>query len=106
MIAGAVDVQVALEFFVAILAFAALGVVVIGGAGNDLSTRTIRDDETAIGALGIRLRLDDDPACMLPSAGFIPEGIEQTLRRFRFLEPAHGLCHQGFAGLLQLFVGG
>jgi hypothetical protein len=37
VIAGAVDLQTALEFLVAILAFAALGVVVIGGAGNDVA---------------------------------------------------------------------
>src|SRR5689334_11585828 len=101
MIAGAVDLQAALEFLVAVLAFAPLGVVVVGSAGNDLSARTIGDDEAAIGALRVGLGLDDDPAGMLPGAGLIPEGIEQALRRLGLVEPSHGLGHQGFRGFLQ-----
>jgi hypothetical protein len=57
MIAGAVDLQTALEFLVAILAFATLGIVAVGGARNHQSARTIGDDETAIGPL---------VSCLLP----------------------------------------
>ena len=62
MIAGAVDLQVALEFLVAVFGFAAGGVVIVSGLGHDAGAGAIADDEASVGALGVGLGLDDDPA--------------------------------------------
>src|SRR5260370_31554761 len=97
MIAGAVDRQTALEFLVAVLAFAALGVVVVGSLGDDAGTGPVGDDETAIGPLGVGLGLDDDPAGTIPRTGLIPEGVAESLRRFRLGVSVLGFSEQFLA---------
>ena len=84
MIAEPVGLQAGLEFLVAVLAFAAIGVVVVGGLGQDERPGAVGDHRAAIGALGIRFALDDHPALRGPGLGPIPEGREQPLRLARW----------------------
>src|SRR5262249_25690643 len=105
MIAGAVDLQIALEFFVAVFGFAACGVVIVSGGEHDAGTGAIADNEASVGALSVSLGLDDHPACRRPSAGAIPEGIEQTLWLPGGCKVGLGLFEQRFAEFFENAVG-
>src|SRR5262249_20365939 len=97
MIAGAVDGQVAFEFFVAVFTFAAGGIVVVSRLGQHAGTRTIGDDKTAIGALGMGFGFGDDPTRPVPGAGLIPKAIEEPLGFFSNGELRLCPFQQGFA---------
>ena len=80
MIAETVGQQSSFEFFVAVLALAAIGVAVVGGPWQNRRARTVGDHGAAIGALGVGFALHDDPPLGRPRIRPIPERREQTLR--------------------------
>ena len=80
MVAEPIGLQPGLEFLVAILAFSAIGIGVVGGIRQDEGAGAISDHRPAIGALGVRFALDDHPPLRGPGFGAIPEGRKQPLR--------------------------
>src|ERR1700740_2271024 len=106
MITGAINLQVALEFLVAIFGFTAGSVVIVSSLGHDAGAWPIRDNEAAVGALGIGLGLADHPARSRPRVGLIPESVKQALRLSAGGKVGLGLFHQGFAAVLENIVGG
>src|SRR5262249_34866657 len=104
MIAGAVDGQIAFEFFVAIFTLAAGGVVVVGCLGQHAGTRTIADDKPAVSALGMGLGFDDDPAWPVPRAGLIPKALAEPLGFLGNGGLGLRLFEQGFAVLFENVV--
>jgi len=80
MIAQPIGAQLALQFLVAILALAALGVGFIGSLRARACSGTVGQDGPAVGALRIRFTLDDHPPRLGPRAGLILKTGEQPLR--------------------------
>src|SRR5271163_267004 len=80
VIAQSVGLQAAFEFLVAVLAFAAVRVGIVGGARQDDSTGPVGDYGTAVRALGMGLAFDDHPPLLCPGLGPIPIRHEEPLR--------------------------
>ncbi len=80
MIAEPIGLKAALEFFVAVLAFASIGVRIVCRARQHERSRPIGHDRASIGALRVRLALDHDPSLGGPRPGPIPKRGEQPLR--------------------------
>ena len=61
MVTEPVRLQPALQFLVAVLALATIGVGVVGRAGQHEGTRPIRHHRAAVRALSVHFTLDDNP---------------------------------------------
>ena len=81
MVAEAIGLQGHLEFLVAVLALAAVGVGIVGGSGQHSGAGSVGDHGPAIGALGMGLALDDHPTLDGPRLGLIPEGGKAARRK-------------------------
>jgi len=62
MITQPIGAQLTLQFLVAVLAFAALGILIVSALRKHRRAGTIGHHGATVGALGIRFALDDNPA--------------------------------------------
>ncbi len=72
MIAQPIGAQLTLQFLVAVLAFAAFGILVVSTLRKHRRAGTIGYHGATVGTLGIRFALDDNPSRLRPRAGLIP----------------------------------
>ena len=99
MIAESIRSQADFELFVAILAFAAVGVCIVSRGGQDERAEAVRNNRTSVGSLGVGLALHHHPPLGRPSVGPIPERTEQALRLASGFMPRGGCFQQRIAVL-------
>src|SRR5277367_2823770 len=108
MVAQAIHLHAALDFFIAIFAIASLDILIIGSLGEQLCPRTVGHHETPIGPLGIGLGFGHHIAGSTPGPGLIletrkqpagywqPGGLLLTRLLLFLLKSGHSLGLQGF----------
>jgi hypothetical protein len=68
-----------LHDYASVLAFASFAVFIISSFWHCAGSRAIGDNGSAVGALGIRFALDDNPAWLVPRTGQVVEAGEEAL---------------------------
>jgi hypothetical protein len=86
MIAETIRREFALQFFVAILGFAAIGIFVVRPVGTDARSWSIGDHRALVRAALVDFALKHDPTWNGPTVGLVLKARKQSLRGLGLLE--------------------